>query len=83
MGVWKIICERDIQYSDGGKEKKAELFDLCKKAAVMKQIKIASSALDPNKNCSRRNYKQVRANFWYQNFLMLECSTFLTFQSSS
>ena len=33
--LWK----RDIQLGDGGKgKKKAELFDLCKKAAVMKQI---------------------------------------------
>ena len=30
--VWerKIICETDIQFTDGGKgKKKAELFDLC------------------------------------------------------
>ena len=31
------------------KEKKAELFDLCKKAATMKQIKIASFASDSKK----------------------------------
>ena len=31
--------ERDIQLSDGSKgKKKAELFDLCKKAAAMKQF---------------------------------------------
>ena len=37
------------------KKKKPELFDLCKKAAAMKQIKIASSAKDPQKKGRRRN----------------------------
>ena len=38
------MWERGIQSSEGGKgkKKKAELFDLCKKAAAMKQIKLAS-----------------------------------------
>ena len=37
------MWERGIQLSEGGKgKKKAELFDLCKKAAAMKQIKLAS-----------------------------------------
>ena len=36
-------------------KKKPELFDLCKKAAAVKQIKIASSAKDPQKKCRRRN----------------------------
>ena len=36
------MWERGIQLSDGGKgKKKAELFDLCKIAAAMKQIQPA------------------------------------------
>ena len=56
VGGWKIfLWERGIQLSDGGKgKKKAELFDLCKKAAVMKQIQLAASAKD-RKSCWRRN----------------------------
>ena len=35
--------ERSIQLSDGSKgKKKAELFDLCPKAAAMKQIQLAA-----------------------------------------
>ena len=50
------LWERGIQLSDGGKgKKKAELFDLYKKAA-------AASAED-HKSCWRRSYKQVRTNF--------------------
>ena len=46
----KIICERGFKWSDGGKgKKKPELVDLYKKAAAMKQIKIASSAKDRKK----------------------------------
>ena len=41
--------ERGIHISDGGKGKKAELFDLCKKASTMKQIEIASFANDSKK----------------------------------
>ena len=38
--MWEDVGER---LSEGGKgKKKAELFDLCKKAAEMKQIKLAS-----------------------------------------
>ena len=41
------LWEGGIQLSDGGKgKKKAELFDLCKKAAAMKQIHLAASAED-------------------------------------
>ena len=37
------MWERGIQLSEGGKgKKKAELFDLCKKAVAMKEIKLAS-----------------------------------------
>ena len=44
--LWEIV----IHLSDGGKgKKKAELFYLCKKAATMKQIKIASFANDSKK----------------------------------
>ena len=36
-------CGRGIQLSEGRKgKKKEELFDLCKKAAAMKEIKLAS-----------------------------------------
>ena len=53
--VKNYLWERGIQPSDGGKgKKKAELFDLCKKAAVMKQIQLAASAKD-HKICWRRN----------------------------
>ena len=42
--VKNYLWERGIQLSDSSKrKKKAELFDLCKKAATMKQIKIAST----------------------------------------
>ena len=37
------MWERGIQLSEGGKgKKKAEQFDLCKKAVAMKEIKLAS-----------------------------------------
>ena len=53
---------RGIQLGSGGKEKRKEkLFDLRKKAAVIKQIQLAAYAED-RKSCWRRNYKQVRAN---------------------
>ena len=52
----KIKCERvknylrDISEVMAAKEKQnTELFDFCKKAAALKQIKIASSAKDPKK----------------------------------
>ena len=42
--------EREIQLSDGGKgKKKVELFNLCKKAVAVKQIKLASSAKNRKK----------------------------------
>ena len=44
------LRERNIQLSDGGKAKrKAELLDLCEKAAAMKQRKLDNSAVDKNK----------------------------------
>ena len=39
--VKNYLCERGTQLSNGSKGKKRELFDLCQKAATMKQIKIA------------------------------------------
>lgn len=50
--VWerKIICETDIQFTDGGKgKKKAELFDLCQEAVAMKHVKLATFAEDRKK----------------------------------
>ena len=45
--VKNYLWERGIQLGDGGKgKKKAELFDLCKNAATMKQIQLAASAED-------------------------------------
>ena len=45
--VNNYLWERGIQLSDGGKgKKKAEFFYLCKRAATMKQVKIASFASD-------------------------------------
>ena len=44
------LRERGIQLSDGGKGKrKAELLDLCQKAAAMKQRKLDDSAEDRTK----------------------------------
>ena len=44
------LRERGIQLSDRGKGKrKAELLDLCKKAAAMKQVKLDDAAEDLNK----------------------------------
>ena len=41
------LRERGIQLSDGGKgRRKAELLDLCQKAAAMKQRKLDDSAED-------------------------------------
>ena len=52
----KIKCERGKNYlrdisevMAAKEEQNTELFDLCKKAAALKQIKIASSAKDPKK----------------------------------
>lgn len=40
----KYFWEKGIQLSDGGRgKKKADPFDLCKRAAAMKQIKLTSS----------------------------------------
>ena len=39
--VKNYLCERGTQLCNGSKGKKRELFDLCQKAATMKQIKIA------------------------------------------
>ena len=49
VGDLNIICGRGIQLSDGCKRKKAELFDLCKKAVTVKQFKVASFASDSKK----------------------------------
>ena len=52
--------ERGIQLGSGGKKKRKEkLFDLCKKATVIKKIQLAVYAED-RKSCWRRNYNQIR-----------------------
>ena len=57
--VKNYLWERGIQLSDGSKrKKKAELFDLCKKAATMKQIKIAST----NKVCKKLLKEKLQRN---------------------
>lgn len=49
-GFKKFLKERGIQLSDGGKGKrKAELVDLCEKAAEMKQAKLDDIVEDYNK----------------------------------
>ena len=49
-GLKNFLKERGIQFSDGGKGKrKAELVDLCQKAAEMKQAKLEDSVEDYNK----------------------------------
>ena len=49
-GLKKFLKERGIQLSDGGKGKrKAELVDLCEKAAEMKQAKLEDTVEDYNK----------------------------------
>ena len=44
-----FVGERHSATSDGGKGKKAELFNLSKRATTMKQIKIVFSAQDCKK----------------------------------
>ena len=49
-GLKNFLKERGIQLSDGGKGKrKAELVDLCEKAAEMKQAKLEDTVEDYNK----------------------------------
>ena len=57
----KIIFGREaFQLGSGGKKKRKEkLFDLCKKATVIKKIQLAVYAED-RKSCWRRNYNQIR-----------------------
>ena len=63
------------------KEKQNEgLFDLCKKAAVVKQIKIASSAKDCKKLLEEK-LQRNESKFPVPNILMLRCTTFLRYQS--
>ena len=61
------MWERGIQLSEGGKgKKKAELFDLCKKAVAMKEIKLASyfsSAKDRKKRASKFSELKI-LNAW-------------------
>ena len=60
------MWERGIQLSEGGKgKKKAELFDLCKKAVAMKEIKLASyvSSAKDRKKTFRGEITNERANF--------------------
>ena len=80
--VKNYLWERGIQLSDGGKgKKKAELFDLCKKAAAMKQVQQATFAED-GKNWRKTNCKQVWANLWFLKFWILGCTTSVAFQNS-
>ena len=49
-GLKKFLKERGIQLSDGGKGKrKAELVDLCEKAAEIKQARLEDAVEDNNK----------------------------------
>lgn len=60
--VKNYLWERGIQLSDDGKgKKKAELFDLCKKAAAIKQIRLASAK--DRKRLLEEKYKQIGTNF--------------------
>ena len=63
------------------KQIKAKLFDLNKKATVMKQVQLAYSAKSCKKTVGGDITKQVRANFQYQKVWLLRPTTFLTFQS--
>ena len=54
------------------KEKKTQLFDLCKKAAAIKQIKIASSSKDRQKTVGGIIKKKI--NGWTTTFLTLQSS---------
>ena len=82
--VWeseKLFWGERHPLGSGGKEKRKEkLFDLRKKAAVIKQIQLAAYAED-RKSCLQRNYKQVRANFWLLKFSMLGYTTSVAFQN--
>ena len=53
------------------KEKKAELFDLCKKAAIMKQIKIASFA-DDSKKLLKEKLRKSEGKFPVQNIFIAQ-----------
>ena len=63
------------------KEKTAELFDLCKKAVAMKQIKIASPAKD-RKKLLEEKLRTSQGKFPLTTILMRGRITFLTFQRS-
>ena len=55
------LREKGIQLSDGGKVKrKAELLDLCEKAAAIRRRKLDDSAKDKNKLSSSFNLKNRR-----------------------
>ena len=63
------------------RKKTAELFDLCKKAAAMKQIKIASPAKD-RKKLLEEKLRTSQGKFPLTKILMRGRITFLTFQRS-
>ena len=63
------------------KEKTAELFDLCKKAVAMKQIKIASPGKDRKKPLEEK-LRTGQGKFPLTKILMRGRITFLTFQKS-
>lgn len=59
--VWKkFLKKRGSQSSDGRQDKrKAELVNLCEKAAEMKQAKLEhEDTVKTTTNCSKRNYRQ-------------------------
>lgn len=83
-GFKKFLKERGIQLSDGGKGKrKAELVDLCEKAAEMKQAKLDDTVEDYNKlleeklqteDCKLPDLKTLTA--WTNKFLDIPEFTF-------
>ena len=51
----KLFVRKAFSEVMAAEKKKAELFDLCRKAASLKQIKIASSAKDRKRKKKERN----------------------------
>ena len=62
---------RGIQWIDGGKGKKGELFYLCKTAVAMEQIEIASSCQRPQKAVGGEITKKWEQIFSTNNFKFL------------
>ena len=68
--VKNYLCERGTQLSNDSKGKKRRTFrfmpESCNNEADQKSLPPKNT-----KGCSRRNYKQVRANFQSKKFLLL------------